>query len=308
MVIYLLYLTAFLLQRQTVRFWISRGKDNLTDKSRRARRPRKVDREFLRREYEKESYTLTKSIAELFKVTTETIRQHLHHMGLDETEQYAKKAGLTNNEKIARMNFAQKYLNFNWNHTIFCGARTFKYYEDGSLYLSPYNQEELFTIPSNAVNIWGWMTADGVGELCSLPPQTSKMDYIDVLQNVMLPTVRNVYPEDEVPRINVVLDNSLQKEKVIHDWFRSHPEIKRIPWPSKSSDLNPIEILWGLMVHGWYIGTQRTRTALEQHCNMMWEEMRGIDICEEIVGSMRDLLQAVIEAEGDYVQYSFAFS
>lgn len=295
------------MQRQTARFWITRGEDDLTDHSRRGPRPRrvKIDKRILKRKNEENGYTHTRPFAELFKLN---IKNHLHHSGVY-SEHLSNQEILTDDDKIARLNFAQKYLDFDWSRTIFCGARTFHYNQDGSLHISSYNTEEDATIPNNAANIWGWMTADGVGELCPLPPQTSRKKYIDLLQNDMLPTVRNVYPENEMPHINVIQDNySLNKEKTLRDWFRSRPEIKTILWPSKCSDLNPMENLWGLMVHRWYIGTVRTRAALEQHCNMIWEEMRGIDVCGELVESMRDLLQAVIEAKGGYAQCSNASS
>ena len=148
------------------------------------------------------------------------------------------------------------------------------------------------------------MTADGVGELCSMPPRATALNYVDVLQNVMLPTVRNVYPENEIPQFYYLQDNcAIHTAGVTRAWFGARPDMRLIPWPSKSPDLNPIENLWGLMVQRWSNRNERTREAVERHCNEIWEEMRGTDICSRLVGSMRDRLQAVIEANGGYTRY-----
>lgn len=50
------------------------------------------------------------------------------------------------------------------------------------------------------------------------------------------------------------------------------------------------------MVQRWSNQNERTRQALEWHCNEIWEETRGSDVCSRLVDSMRHRLQAVIEA------------
>ncbi|XP_060806461.1 protein IMPACT-B-like [Amyelois transitella] len=49
--------------------------------------------------------------------------------------------------------------------------------------------------------MWAWMSAAGPGELVYLPERVTAINYLEVLQETMLPTVRLVYPESEVPDI-----------------------------------------------------------------------------------------------------------
>jgi len=299
--------------RSSVRFWIRReGEEgSLLDRRRSGRRPAlsNNDREFMRREYETNGFIPTNYFAEIFDVSAQTIRSHLHHMGLHHRH-YAKKMYLTDAHRLARLNFAREHLDFDWSNTIFCDEKTFKSNQHGHLWR--YNSTRYrddHVIPNResgqiSVNIWGWMSADGVGELCSLPPRATAVNYIDVLQSAMLPTVRNVYPESKVPQLDFVQDNcSIYNARIVRAWFRSHTDLKVIPWPSRSPDLNPIEHLWGLMVQRWSHQNERTKEALINHCNIIWEEMRGTDICLRLVNSMRSRLLDVIEANGSYTRF-----
>lgn len=92
-----------------------------------------------------------------------------------------------------------------------------------------------------SANIWGWMSGDGVGELHFIPTRANANVYVELLDEVMLPTVRNVYPESDFPEIDFIRDNCpINTARVTR-----HQDIKSIPWPAMSPDLNPIENLSG---------------------------------------------------------------
>lgn len=155
-----------------------------------------------------------------------------------------------------------------------------------------------------SANIWGWMSADGVGELVDLPPRANAASYITVLEDSMLPSVRTVFPADELTEFNYVHDNArIHTARIVNEWFHRHREVVVIPWPAKSADINPIENLWGLMVQRWINNNERTKAAVVEHCRSVWEGFRGTDICSRLVGSMRQRLQAVIDANGGYTRF-----
>lgn len=303
------------ISRYTTRFWIRReGEEGNLQDHRRSGRPPALSseqRETMRRQYEENGFNSTGDFAEEFDVTRETIRQHLHSMGLH-YRRHAKKNYLTDANKAARLNFAREYLNFDWSTTIFTDEKTFKSSQHGRMTLWRYNNTRNtheHIVPTTesgriSVNIWGWMSADGVGELSRLPPKANALDYVDNLENAMLPTVRNVYPESDLPQFNFLQDNCrLHTARVTRTWFDQHSFINLISWPSKSPDLNPIENLWGLMVQRWHHRNERTRDAIDSHCHEVWEALRGTDICSRLVGSMRSRLLAVIEANGGNTRY-----
>lgn len=268
-------------------------------------------RALLRNIYEENAFFPTKQIAARLGVCPQVIRNNLHSMGLH-YRRHAKKPFLTQNHKTARLNFARRYLEFDWSKTIFTDEKSFKSSDHGRLSLwrydlTRYTEDHVVPLRNSGrltANMWGWMSGDGVGELHFIPTRANANVYVELLDEVMLPTVRNVYPESDFPQIDFIQDNCpIHTARVTREWFSRHQDIKSMPWPAMSPDLNPIENLWGLMVQRWDHRHERTKEAISRHCNEIWEEMRGTDICQRLVGSMRDRLQAVIDTDGGYTHY-----
>jgi hypothetical protein len=160
-----------------------------------------------------------------------------------------------------------------------------------------------------SVGYWAWMSQDGPGEITQItPPRFNSHRYWEILEEVMLPTVRNIYPEEERPRFAFVQDNcSIHRANIIMDWFADHPEIDLIRWPSKSPDLNPIENLWGQMILNWgdpfHGARRRTVEELDANVRRVWTMLRGRDYCRNIVTGMRERLQECIDVNGYYTRY-----
>ena len=85
----------------------------------------------------------------------------------------------------------------------------------------------------------------GPGELVEVSGRMTGEQYVEILRDVMIPTVRLHYPEGI---IYLCQDNCrVHTCRVVQEWFATQPEVICLPWPAKSPDLNPIENLWGLM-------------------------------------------------------------
>lgn len=307
----------FFLQRKTVQLWIrryastgeidnlKRGRKSITYTEANARH-----RDIIAA-HTANPFATTRSTALQHGVSMDVVRRHLHAGGIH-CYRPAKKIALSPAHRQARIEFARQYLNFNWqdNIVIFTDEKCFKSDKDGRIFLwrttgTRYN--EVNTLPCRTsgritLGYWGWMSSMGPGELVEVGGRMTGLKYLELLRDVMLPSVRNVYPEPH--HIYFVHDNcAVHRAQVVRDWLRTQSNITIIDWPSKSPDINPIENLWGQMVLNWDPSEVRTKINLEKLVTSTWESYRGRDMCWNMVTGMSRRLQEVMNQEGAATRY-----
>jgi hypothetical protein len=141
----------------------------------------------------------------------------------------------------------------------------------------------------------------GPGELVEVGGRMNSQRYLEVLRDVMLPTVRVAYPEGQ---IHLVQDNSaVHRSRLVQDWLSSQDDITVFNWPSKSPDLNPIENLWGQMVLNWDSSEVKSKQQLDQEVKRTWELMRSSSACSNMVMHMKSRLQQIIDNHGHPLRY-----
>lgn len=274
-----------------MRRWVKRYKEegSFASRKRPGRPPliTETQRRYMVNEYHINDAIPTKRFAELFDASVWTICRALRAEGLRH-EKLVKQPYLSERNKQERLRFARKYLDFDWETTVFSKNYKSKWRKDR-------NKEVSNAVGRFTVKMWGWMSADGPGEL-QLIPSASSSTYVQVLDEIMLPTVRNVYPIEEIREIYFVQGNCrpIHQASMVRDWFKNHPEINIIKWPARSSDLNPMERLWGLMVKQW----EQVGAACPEQLIEIWDSLRGSDVCSAIVGSMRQRLLDCIASNG----------
>lgn len=297
-----------------MRRWVRRYEEGDTTERVRAPRPRAINENELNNmiaTYEENPFTPTRSFAQEYEVSMQTIRNELHRAGVHHRRP-AKKIILTQEQKAARVRFARDYRDFDFSYAIFSDEKCFRSSQQGrrNLWRVDNTRYEPRNVNPNAesgriiVNMWGWMSAAGPGELAFIPGRANGQTYLEVLQTIMVPTVRTVYPQLDVPEFYFFQDNCpIHRARVVQEWLRGQPQIKTVPWPSRSPDLNPIENLWGLMVQRWDSRAERTKEALVTHCEQVWDTFRGSNLCEVLARSMRSRCDAVIDAGGAATKY-----
>lgn len=251
----------------------------------------------------------TSTFAADLAVSSLTIRRRLNEAGIHHRIP-AKKMLLTERHKMLRLQFANRYLNYDFEHVAFMDEKVFVSSADGriSLYRAAntrYDEENV--LPNRrsgriTIGFWGWINSGGPIELCEISGRMRSDTYLDILRDVFLPSAKIVYPDNH--RITFIQDNSsVHNARRVQNWIAEQVDLELIKIPPKSPDLNPIENLWGLMVQNWDCNEARTEENLKAHAYDIWNSFRNSDCCHNMVQSMRSRLQAVIDANGSYTRY-----
>ncbi len=85
------------------------------------------------------------------------------------------------------------------------------------------------------------------------------------------------------------------------DWFAAS-HISVLPWPSQSPDLNPIEHLWEIIKKKMDSTPVKNKEELKDLIFKTWNSITP-DITANLVDSMRNRCQAVINSRGGVTKY-----
>ncbi|KAI4465002.1 transposable element-related [Holotrichia oblita] len=306
--------------KSVVHYWINRWRtedQNTALKTRpRSGHPPKIGPEdagrILQHVSQQPFITLDKIIEELnLNCCAETLRKFLHKQHIH-CRRPAKKVELFPRHVADRLNFAHANLNRDWSAVIF-SDEVFSTSQDTRKLVwrangTRFNADNVVRArQSNRISLayWGWMFSAGPGELTRINTRLDAEEYIRILEDVLLPSVRTFYPEPHP--IVLVQDNSaVHTARVVRLWFQHRDDLEVLPWPAKSPDLNPIENLWAVMRQMWDqrdVPIPRNRMNLHNHVTEIWESFRGRETCSNLVASMRERLQEVIDRNGYWTRY-----
>lgn len=144
----------------------------------------------------------------LFPGSLRTTQRRLKQYGLKNCAA-AHKVFLTEEHKQRRVQFANEFLqqgNEFWNNVVFSDEKTFQSSNNGRLRVyRPRNTrfEENYTLRTTnsgrfSVNVWAWISVHGPGVCWQIDGRLTSAHYTNILENVMLPSVRQVFPENFV--------------------------------------------------------------------------------------------------------------
>ena len=89
------------------------------------------------------------------------------------------------------------------------------------------------------VHCWGWFSHKGAGVLHRIEGQLDGLHYQHILQNVMVPSVRMLYPDNIV---HLQQDHStIHDSRVVQEWLLRQANVELLDWPPRAPDMNPIE-------------------------------------------------------------------
>ncbi|KAF9758239.1 Transposable element Tcb1 transposase, partial [Nosema granulosis] len=91
------------------------------------------------------------------------------------------------------------------------------------------------------------------------------------------------------------------KSKATTNFFQNK-KIKVLPWPSQSSDMNPIETLWAIIKQKLTLKTPKNKEELKQlittECNNI-----SLETSQSLAMSFKDRVRAVYDAKRLHTKY-----
>ncbi|KAK4327483.1 hypothetical protein Pmani_002039 [Petrolisthes manimaculis] len=225
----------------------------------------------------------------------------------------AVKESLSSANKETRLGFALQFLPMEpefWETTIFTDEKVFPSVESPARQCwgpknTRYQPENICNIKRSgrkSTLFWGWMWGYGPGELVKTEGHFNGQQYIEVLEEVLLPSVRAMVIPHPLP-IKFVHDNSsIHRSKVVQQWLSEHPELEVFDWPTKGCHINTIGNLWAIMCREWDVGDDRTEAGIERKAREVWESVRRRpNVCSNLVKSIPSRLEEVISAFGGWL-------
>lgn len=225
----------------------------------------------------------------------------------------ARKMLLTVERRQSRVIFATNYVYRNpqfWDRVVFTDEKTFQstyngqirvYRPDNTRFEERYTSSLAFRSGRFSVNVWGWISVHGPGVCWRVEGRFNALNYINILENVMLPSTEQIYPNNT---FIYQQDNCpVHTANRVTDWFLNH-NVEVLPFPAFSPDINPIENVWGIIVKNIY-----KRNFRPQNSNELWEiihdcwENLDPNIISTTIQSMPNRLTQIIEKDGYMTKY-----
>lgn len=153
-----------------------------------------------------------------------------------------------------------------------------------------------------SIMIWGCMAADGVGKMFVCDGRMDSRKYINVMENMLVPSFRHIFGETNMRNVLFQQDNApCHKSALSMRWFVEN-NIDLFPWPAQSPDLNPIEHLWGILKRNIRKYPTTSKDMLKTVLKQEWEKITS-EKCRKLVRSMPKRIAAVIKAKGGNTKY-----
>ena len=242
-------------------------------------------------------------------ISVKTIRRNLKKIGyMGRIAQ--RKPYISAVNRVKRLKFARRHrrrIVQQWGHVIFSDESSFRMFgHRGQTHVCRLRGEKFHpdcVLPTikhggGSIMVWGWMSRSGPGAIYRVEGNMNKHQYLHVLENVMLPSVRAKFSENFIYQQDNAPCHAANDVKTFFD----HEEVSVLEWPPQSPDLSPIEHLWG------YVDKclNKTHPTNQQE---LWDAIRNAwesipeELCKKLVDSVPRRLSSVIQAKGGPTKY-----
>ncbi|KAL4509440.1 hypothetical protein ABPG72_018371 [Tetrahymena utriculariae] len=226
---------------------------------------------------------------------------------------YSKKqriVHLTDKAKMNRLKHCEEYQDHTLEKIIFSDESFFR-----EFYASDYcwsgngqivQKEMKSTDNYGCVMVFGAISYEGKSKLWIMPKSTTITAeiYQDIMIETIIPFAKHHYKYRLRNEQNWFYqqDNATSHTaKVTKRWFEDH-QIKLFPHPPCSPDLNPIEMLWGIMKQALTNDKKRyNRELLIERLIELWNDIDQ-SLVNKLIDHTKCVYKEVIANQGDYVK------
>ena len=142
--------------------------------------------------------------------------------------------------------------------------------------------------------VWGCMDWEGVGQLAEVEGRMNADQYVEILENHLLPSME----ESGIPLEDLIFqqgNDPKHTSRTAKAWIEDH-KITVLDWPPNSPDVNPIEHLWGHIKKELvkYPIPPKGVWELWERITEVWNNIEP-GICQNLIESTPRRVEAVIK-------------
>ena len=152
------------------------------------------------------------------------------------------------------------------------------------------------------IMVWGCMGWDGVGKLAEVEGRMNADQYVDILEENLLPSLEEfetstedlIFQQDNDPK---------HTSKKAQKWMKDN-NIPLLDWPPQSPDISPIEHLWHhiKMELCKYPTHAKGVWEIWERVAEVWNDI-PVKVVRNLIESMPRRIEAVIKAKGGHTKY-----
>lgn len=245
-------------------------------------------------------------------VSERTVRRRMEEVNL-KARRPARGPLLLRQHRVARLQFAREHVNWTheqWAKVLFTDecrialrapdGRERVWRRRGERFL-PITTTQTESFHGGSIMVWGGISSDARTELVIVDNRLTAARYIEeILQEHVLPYTGFIGENEFL----LMHDNARPHVAHCVEEYLEEVGIRKLQWPARSPDLNPIEHIWDMLKRKIKTNSNRpdTLNQLRSAALVAWDSIQQVDI-RNIIQSMPERMQAVIRARGGNTRY-----